>query len=196
MRIVSIALFVLLMLSTSACSVLFGFPRAEPAVSGPAVDLPAPVIPTQGEVVVTLLPKEPATQPLADEDLGQQLARAVESLDFAAMRALTGDQLAIATENQLLFLSPDETMERLRQSAFAEGAAPAVRWDSDTAALMGGIDPLGLWGPVVQPVQAMHVTGLGADASEEALLVIGRANDGSFYWLGIYLPEGGRFTAG
>jgi hypothetical protein len=189
---------VLLLLALSGCSYLQPAPQRPVLVDPMVPEAEDPRLQTPAVSVVTMVPAEPTQSNaggLDDEVLAQALAEAVQARDFAALRQMTGPQLAIATFNtQLLFLPPDEALDQLRQTALADGSAPAVQWDTDTTALLNGIDPLDLWGPVLHPVQAIHVTGLGADASEEGLLVIGRHDDGSFYWLGILLTQTGTFA--
>jgi hypothetical protein len=129
------------------------------------------------------------------EQFSQQLAQAVEQRDFAAMRGLMRDRFSIATFNATLFEYPaDEALDRLRASIFAAGAAPAFRPGTDVVGLLSGRDPLGEWGPVAQPVRAVHVMGLGARGGDEAVLVIARdSSSGSFYWHGVLLPPNGSY---
>ncbi len=133
----------------------------------------------------------------AGEALDQALALGLESRDFEALRSLMGPRFSFATWNtELLEVSPDEALERLQGGLLSPGSAPRVRFDSDIPALLGGVDPLSLWGPVANPVRAMHVTGLGPDAREEAVLVIGlREAGGEAYWHGILSPPGEAFQS-
>ncbi len=107
------------------------------------------------------------------------------------------ERFAIATWNtQLLELISAEALQQLRQDALAPGASPAVIFGADVPALLEGADPLALWGPVADPVRALHVMGLGPDADREAVIVIGRdAASRQFYWHGILLPPDGYFQA-
>lgn len=132
----------------------------------------------------------------AGETLDQSLAQGLESRDFEILGSLMGPRFSFATWNvELLEMSSAEAIARLQESLLAPGAAPQVRFETDIPALLGGVDPLSLWGPVANPVRAMHVTGLGANAGEEAVLVIGRDSSGRFYWHGILTPPGGTFRA-
>lgn len=132
-----------------------------------------------------------------DEALDQQLAQAIEARDFDTLRSLMNGQFAFATFNTTLTVVPsDEGIQRLRESSLVQGAQPAVRWGTDVPALLSGADPLGLWGPNAQPVRALHVMGLGKNATEEAVLIIGQdAATGARYFHGILLPQFGYFQA-
>lgn len=135
-------------------------------------------------------------QPLdAMQQLSEHLALAIEQRDFVTLRGLMRDRFAIATWNSSLeVMDADDALDRLKGAQLAEGAQPAVRWGTDIPALLLGTDPLSLWGPVDQTVRAMHVMGLGSDASQEAVLVIGRdPSSGDFYWHGILIPPDGYF---
>lgn len=142
-------------------------------------------------------PADPATPPADDAAFGQQLAQAFEARDFDTLRSLMRDRFSFATfNNQLIEVPSDEAMQTLRETSLVDGSQPAARFGTDIPAMLGGSDPLGLWGPVASPVRAIHVMGLGPNAAEEAVLVIGRdPNSGQFYWRGILLPQFGYFRA-
>jgi uncharacterized protein YgiM (DUF1202 family) len=83
----------------------------------------------------------------------------------------------------------------LQEGILGPGAQPAARFGADIVALLSGTDPLSLWGPVANPARALHVLGLGANAEQEAVLVIGRDDaNGTLFWLGILLPRAGYFS--
>jgi hypothetical protein len=144
-----------------------------------------------------LIPAGQTGQPQLGElnAFAKQLARALQELDFSAMRSLMRERFAIATWNtQLLEFTSEEALQQLRQGVLAAGASPAVIFGTDVPALLEGADPLALWGPAANPVRALHVTGLGPHANQEAVIVIGRdAASSQFYWHGILLPPDGYF---
>jgi uncharacterized protein YgiM (DUF1202 family) len=146
-----------------------------------------------------LLPDvQPEQFPLDDlNTFVDRLARALEKRDFGALRSMMRERFAIATWNsQLLEFTSQQALQKLRQGALADGAAPAVIFGADVPTLLKGADPLALWGPVATVVRALHVTGLGEDASQEAVIVIGRdAASGQFYWHGVLFPPDGYFHA-
>jgi hypothetical protein len=142
----------------------------------------------------TLLPFFTPTPPNGAFDLA--LAAALEGRDFDSLRGMMGETFAVATFNRSLLATPaDEALQGLREAILADGAQPVVMWGTDLFALLSGADPLGQWGPVAEPVRAMHVVGLGPGAHGEALFVIARDADAAHYWHGVLLPENGQTFA-
>jgi hypothetical protein len=138
-------------------------------------------------------------QPLPVSDLdafGAQLALAFESRDFAALRRLMNERFSTATDNTLFEVTSEEALQQLVDGALAPGSNPVVIFGTDVVALLQGTDPLDLWGPVANPVKAIHVMGLGRNGDQEGLVVIGRRPTGEFYWHGILLPDSGYFHTG
>jgi hypothetical protein len=138
-------------------------------------------------------------QPKPGSDLdafGAQLALAFEGRDFTALRRLMNDRFSIATDNTLFEVNSEEALQQLVDRALAPGSTPVVVFGTDVVALLQGTDPLDLWGPVANPVKAIHVMGLGQNADQEGLVVIGRRTTGEFYWHGILLPDDGYFHTG
>jgi hypothetical protein len=127
----------------------------------------------------------------------EQLAHSLEGSNFDALRSMMRERFAMATWNtQLLEYTSEEALQQLRKGALASGSSPAVIFGTDVPALLEGADPLALWGPNANPVRALHVTGLGPRANQEAVVVIGRDVDsGQFYWHGILLLPDGYFPA-
>jgi hypothetical protein len=131
------------------------------------------------------------------EELDQQLAQALANLDFTALRTHMQNRFSFAYWNAGLYeYTSEESLQRLQESLLAPGAAPQVQWTTDIPALLKGADPLSFWGPVATPVRAVHITGLGSSAKEEAVLVIGRdPSSGQLYWHGILVPQAGSFQS-
>lgn len=133
---------------------------------------------------------------LDDETFDQSLALAIADRDFEKLRSLMGERFSFALDAfELRDVPAEEALAWLAGHQLAEGAQPVPQFDSDVSALLKGADPLGMWGPVAQVVRALHVTGLGASATTEAVLVIGRGSDGQLYWHGILLPSTGSFAS-
>jgi hypothetical protein len=127
-------------------------------------------------------------------EAGQAIQAAVESRDFTAMRAQMGDMFAFAVQDtSLIVVESDQAIETLKVQLLADGSQPVFVWSTDVPALLNGVDPLSIWGPVDVVVRAVHVSGLGPQADEEAVVVIGRAPDGRFVWHGILSPKDGRY---
>ncbi|GEM_PF-4477183 len=137
---------------------------------------------------------EPPMADLEDEAFDQALAQAIASRDLEGLRAMMGERFSFVLDAfELRDVPADEALAWLATHQLVEVAQPLPQFRSDVPALLKGTDPLGLWGPVAQVVRALHVTGLGASASSEAVLVIGRNADGQLYWHGIILPNTGNF---
>lgn len=162
---------------------------------------PAPVMdetqpPSGGAAAPLPTETQPPMAGQEDEAFNQALAQAFANRDLEGLRAMMGERFSFALDAfELRDVPADEAFAWLAAHSLAEGAQPAAQFSSDVPALLKGADPLGLWGPVAQVVRALHVTGLGASASSEAVLVIGRNADGQLYWHGILLPSTGSFTS-
>jgi uncharacterized protein YgiM (DUF1202 family) len=196
MRRSAILLVLFVSMLISACG-------AEPAVSTsqPEAEQPAVLVtqtqPPAADPTGTAAPPASPTETLPpmpdldDEQFDQQLAQAVQALDFSALRTMMKDRFLIANwQASLTEYASDEALQLLQQGVFSPGAKPAVQFTSDVPALLGGKDPLGEWGPVTRPVRALHVNGLGANGDQEAVLVIGQDTDaGQLFWLGILVVE-------
>jgi hypothetical protein len=198
-------------LSRSLIGIILTFTTACATISGVRVDNPSSVptpetsspdgaaaelaTPTSMPVASTPTGEVPPMASLDDEQFDLQLAQAVENLDFEAMRSLMRERFAVAIwDTELREYSADEAVQWLGQFILTLGSTPAVKFDTDLVALLGGSDPLSLWGPAAHPVRGMHVTGLGEDAANQAILVIGRDEGGEqLYWHGILVPVAGLF---
>ncbi len=80
---------------------------------------------------------------------------------------------------------------QLRNNYFAPANAIAFPANVDLTALLGGTDPLTMWGAEVQAKQAIYVADLGPNNSTEALLIIAQKPDGTPYWYSILLATAG-----
>jgi len=160
----------------------------------PAPTLDATQPPSGGAAAPLPTETLPPMAGLEDEAFDQALAQAFANRDLEGLRAMMGERFSFALDAfELRDVPADEAFAWLAAHSLAEGAQPAAQFGSDVPALLKGADPLVLWGPVAQVVRALHVTGLGASASSEAVLVIGRNADGQLYWHGIILPSTGSF---
>jgi hypothetical protein len=139
-------------------------------------------------------------QPESTTDLdsfSERLKTAIEWRDFNALRGLMRERFSIVTWNtQLIEVTSEEALQQLSQDKLAVGSSPVVILGTDVTSMLQGKDPLAEWGPTANTVKAVHVMGLGQGSNEEAVLVIGRASTGEFYWHGIMLPVDGYFHMG
>lgn len=62
-----------------------------------------------------------------------------------------------------------------------EGGTVTFVADADLTALLGGTDPLSMWGPNVTPVSALLSQGW-EDGNGEAILIVAQHPQGGFYW--------------
>ena len=132
---------------------------------------------------------------LDDEQFDVHLAQAIEQRDFDTLRSLMKDRFSIATWNtELLEISSQEALQRLFEAYLASDSSPRVEFSADVSALLGGADPLAIWGPVANPVRAIHVSGLSPNRSGEAVLIVGKdlATE-ELYWHGLLVPQGTTF---
>lgn len=172
-------------------------PRPLPGTTEQVMAQPSetPTLPTQPAAVA--LPS--ATLPLADttneQVFDETLAQDFEARDVLALRALMVENFAFATfDTSLVVVSADEAVAQFVTNYLTEGSKPQVQFSSDIPALLGGRDPLGEWGPVANPVRALHITGLGARAEMEAIAVIGQdPSSEKLYFHGLLVPQQARF---
>jgi hypothetical protein len=152
------------------------------AEDGPAADAVAPYGPPAGLVG------------LEGESYDLHVAGTLQFGDLDTLKWMLGERFAFLTwDNDLREVSSEEALERLRREYFMDSAAPVVIFGADVSALLGGADPLAQWGPVANPVRAMHVMGLGPDANQEAVFVIALDSSGYRYVHGMIIPPGGYF---
>jgi uncharacterized protein YraI len=203
-------LFVLVLSACTANPVFQNLPTAETPAELP---VSAPATP---EVVVVNTPTSPPveiepttevqpvvevtpvvnTGPLDDEAFDIKLAQAIEAKNLDAVRSMMGDRFAFLFWNtELREVTSAEAFEILRTEHLGANAQPAIIFGTDVVALLNGLDPLVQWGPVMQPVRAMHATGLGPNAANEAVFVIAEQADGVRYLYGMILPTDGYFHA-
>lgn len=189
MKRLYIFLCMALLLTLPACSLITSSEGSAPTAR---VEEIPPVSTTQ--------PAQPTPQPAADlggEQFDQALAQAFAGRDFAAIRALMGERFSILFWNsELRVIAADEAVEWLKQGDLVVGSQPVANFVTDVPVLLGGTDPLEHWGPVADVVSAFHVTGLGPNASDEAILAVSKENaSGNLYFHGMIVVQGGSFAA-
>jgi hypothetical protein len=126
------------------------------------------------------------------------LVAALVTRNEAALEAMMGSPFIWANwEGTGDELAPDAAVAQL-QSELTQNAmaltfvAPPVidQW-------MRGVDPLAIWPADVQPVAVLGVGTLGAEGSDEAILIVAQYPDGSYYWYSLLLaPRGFAEQAG
>lgn len=168
-------------------------PPIETAI--PVSDTPS--APTVEPATATPTEQKPPMASLDDEQFDLQLAQAVEKRDFESLRSVMKARFSIATWNtELREISSEDALQRLHETYLAISSTPLVKFSTDVPALLGGSDPLAIWGPNANPVRAMYITGLGPSSSGEAVMIIGKDKaSGELYWLGLLVPQGTNFQA-
>ena len=210
MKRTSLLLSVLLiMVLTSACSVMFTpgsstpadspvvatVPAGENTSSAPVTGAPTTAPTTEPAVdAAATVAAPPADQPagtISDEQFDAQLAQAIERKDFAALRAMMGSSFALAYwRSEGLTLSPDQAIEQLNQGPLAPGSTPASAFGMDTTALLEGTDPLAIFPP--DAVRAFYLDFVGPAGTDQAIAVVGRdPATGRRYWKGLLVAFGG-----
>ncbi len=190
MKRLALMLSLLVLLLSAACT-------ATPRPSATATDA-APVLPLPATEQPRPLPAEtqPPTASLDDQAFDQALAQAFADRDRETLRTYMKDRFSLALDaSELREVTAEEALQFLAGDQLAEGARPVAQFQSDVPALLKGTDPLAIWGPVAQVVRALHVTGLGSNAMDEAVLVVGKDGNGQPYWHGILLPTSGSFKS-
>ncbi len=190
MKRLALFLSLLVLLLSAACAAA-PQPSAPPTAAVQVLPLPATEQP-RPLPAETQLP----TTSLDDGAFDQALAQAFADRDLDTLRTYMKDRFSLALDaSELREVTAEEALQLLAGDQLTEGARPVAQFQSDVPALLKGADPLAIWGPVAQVVRALHVTGLGADAMDEAVLVIGKDESGQLYWHGILLPSSGSFKS-
>ncbi len=200
----------ILMIFAVACTGLTNtistLPASEPQVTTPVPSttletaMPASATPVAPAVETSIPSPTTVNSPvnsMDDEQFDLQLAQAVEGQDFDTLRSLMKERFSFATWNtELLEISSEEALQRMADTYLASGSTPQADFSSDIPALLGGADPLAIWGPIANPVRALHITGLGPSSSGEAVLIIGKDTaTQELYWHGLLVPQGTAFQA-
>ncbi len=132
----------------------------------------------------TPVPVGLAPEVLADLDKFQTaLERAVMRHNGDMMLAAMGQSIWIVQWNDYAneWASEDAVNELLNNHMTLQ---VGIKFDheQDITALLGGNDPLTLWGPDVKAVRAVYSSGWGLAGTDEAVLIIAQHPDGTYYW--------------
>ena len=136
---------------------------------------------------------EPTPTPTVEsvDSFRDRLVLAFVNKEYDALEAMMGDPFAVGFWlSEGVEWTPAEAVAQLQANYLGPAAAVAFDTTTDLTELLG-MDPLGMWGPDVNPVQALYVKGLGADGAGEAILILALRPDGSPYWHGMLLAREG-----
>ncbi len=158
-----------------------------------------PATPTAGTGGTSVAPPAGAvdTPPPATlaPDVTRDLDKFQDALERAVMRhrrdmmmAAMGESIWIVTWNQDVNSWPSESaVDELLNNWMTLSSGIKFDHEKDITALLGGEDPLSLWGPNVKAVKAIYSTGWGLDGTGDAILIIAQHDDGTYFWDSILL---------
>ncbi|RIK43565.1 MAG: hypothetical protein DCC55_05295 [Chloroflexi bacterium] len=147
-------------------------------------------------ITVPALPVGPTNTPpptagSADSFAGQLMLALVER-DYTSLQQMMGDPFAIGYwQSEGVSYPPGIAIADLRSNYLPPGAAPTFDMTTNLTVLLDGSDPLSLWGPEVNAVRAIYVTGLGPERSDEAILIIALDQNDQPYWHSMLVAAGG-----
>jgi hypothetical protein len=152
-------------------------------------DTPTAVSATATPVAATSLPEPTSattatiTAALDVEAFAGELMQAVVGHDYDRLQQLMGSAFVIAGwRSEGAAFSPSQAVEQLRSNYIPPSSSPVFHPDQELPALLEGADPLGLWGPDIDAVRGLFVTGLGPKGQDEAILIIALTPEGQPYW--------------
>jgi hypothetical protein len=121
----------------------------------------------------------------------QNAVDALNARDFNAGKAYMNESFLFAFwQSQGTTYTPDLAIEQLQTNHL--GITPLIpNADKDLIALLGGVDPFSIVGldPLVS--QALFVSGWGLNGNDEAILYATNRTDGTLYWHGVLIAQGG-----
>jgi len=124
---------------------------------------------------------EPAANPDVDA-FRANLTNSVQAKDFDMLAQLMGDRFGIGLwRSQGISMAPQNAVAELEQNYLTPASAPVFPLELPSN-LPPDLDPLGIWGPDVNVVEALYSTGWGSDGLGEAFLIIALNDNGSPYW--------------
>lgn len=157
----------------------------------------------EGRITVTLGPGEirrdihfgwdyqflPPDPPAA---FGIVLAQALMTRDEALLRQLMHDPFTVASwRSEGVSYTPDAAVEQLFGNDLGPGTQITFVEGEDLRALLGGMDPLSVFGPEAGIVRVLYAEGWGLEGRDEALLFIAREPGGRYSWYGVLVAPGG-----
>jgi hypothetical protein len=151
--------------------------------------VPAPFVP------VPINPTATATASSGGDavaDFSTRLMVALVERDYAGLQAMMGNPFAIGYwRSEGASLPPAVAIADLRTNYLPPSSALAFNTTTDLTTLLDGADPLAIWGPQIDAVKAIYITGLGSDRKGAAILVIARDGNGQLYWHGMLVAPAG-----
>lgn len=125
------------------------------------------------------------------EDFAGKLTLALINRDFNQLPPMMGDPFMVAGwQSEGSQLPAGVALAQLRNTYLVQ---PQITFNTsqNLTDLLGGTNPLQLWGQDVNAVKALYITGLGATGKTEAILVIAQRLDKTPYWHGMLVAPAG-----
>ncbi|MBK7896524.1 MAG: hypothetical protein IPJ90_16940 [Anaerolineaceae bacterium] len=133
-----------------------------------------------------------AAPPVTAASFADQVVQAFNNADYAWINAHMGSEFTFAGwQAGGSALPPAAAVDQLRTVYFGSGSTPIFQTGIDTTAVLGGVDPLSLWGPETAVTDVLYVTGLGSSAHDEAMIILATDNAGTPYIFGMLNAFGG-----
>lgn len=133
-----------------------------------------------------------AAKKVSINDFAEQLGAALVQHDYARLQTAMGDDFVMGSWGDTeRTVPPAVAIIELRNHYLSAGSNATLPAKVEWTKLLGGQDPLALWGPQVQAMKALYVTGLGAEQQADALLIVAQQPDGTPYWHSMLVAAGG-----
>jgi hypothetical protein len=119
--------------------------------------------------------------------------QAVVERDGQTMMQAMGDPFTIAGwQAEGAERKPNDAVDQLLTRYMAAGTTITFgQPQTNLTELLGGTDPLTMWGPNVEAVSALYSAGWGPEGKDEAILIVAQRPDGSFYWHSLLYASSG-----
>ena len=157
------------------------------ALAACTITIPLPSAPAPVTTPPTATPSANAV-----DDFVARLMLALIERQYDTLQPMMGNPFAIGYwRSEGAELPPGVAIAQLRTTLLAPSAALAFDTTTDLSALLDGVDPLAMWGPDVQAVKAIYVTGLGLERNDAAILIVALDPGGAPYWHGMLAALGG-----
>ncbi|MBW7884225.1 MAG: hypothetical protein H3C34_16600 [Caldilineaceae bacterium] len=155
-----------------------------------------PTIAVFAVVLAGCIPILPTSRlaPLAGSprQFSSDLIAAFVTRDYAALESMMGDPFVLALwQSEGQEIAPTTAVQQLRDDILGPATSLTFVSGEILQRWLGGADPLALWPPQVVVIDAAGVTGLGADGSGQAILIVAEDDAGDSYWYAMLLARDG-----
>jgi hypothetical protein len=178
------------LLALAGCAAPTDQPTATPPPSATPTSVPTPT------TVPTATTGSQGTEAAGGIDLDafqSSLMQAIVERNGQIMVQAMGDPFTIAGwQAEGAEWEPDDAVDQLFTRYMAAGATITFgEPQPNLTKLLGGTDPLTMWGPNVKAISALYSAGWGPEGKDEAILIVAQGPDGSLYWHSLLYASGG-----